>query len=195
MYKVFVNDRPIILTDDEYFPTSFKKKLFQQAHIYELVSRLFHSDLQGICLVCNDLESCWEKFQSYFKPQKSAGGKVINQYDETLFIYRFDKWDLPKGKLEKNESIEECAIREVEEECGINQLQIIRQLPTTYHIFEFKSAKILKYTYWFLMKTNYNGKLIPQKEEHIDKVEFKNSKQTQEALKNTYENIKILFQS
>lgn len=193
MYKVFVNDRPIILTEDENFQTNLKKILFSQAHIYELVNRLLHSDIEGVCLLCSNLESCWDKFKTYFTPQNSAGGKVFNKNREVLFIYRYDRWDLPKGKLEEGENIKECAVREVEEECGITGLTILKQLQTTYHIFEFQNKKILKSTHWFLMKTDYQGKLTPQVKEYIYKAEFKNKEQVEEALKNTYENIKTLF--
>ena len=72
-------------------------------------------------------------------------------------------------------------------------MQIVEELETTYHIFERKGKVILKITYWFLMHTNYTGNLTPQKEEGIEKVEFKNNIETKEALKNTYANIRLLF--
>ena len=128
----------------------------------------------------------------YFKIQKAAGGKVLKE-DKVLFIYRFNKWDLPKGKLEKGEAIEQCAVREVEEECGFDKLKIEKQIETTYHIFKRKNKTILKITYWFLMKTDFSGNLIPQTEEGIERVAFKNEFETMEALENTYENIKLLF--
>ncbi|NOR28242.1 MAG: NUDIX domain-containing protein [Lutibacter sp.] len=193
MYKVFANDCSIILTDTNNFSTNFLKFNFNSCNISEIVETLFQNKTGGICLLCDDLETCWQKFQSVFKVQKAAGGKVLDSKNEVLFIYRLDKWDLPKGKLEKGESISECAIREVEEECGITNLQIENELQTTYHIFKRKGKTILKITYWFLMNTNYKGNLTPQIEEGIEKVEFKNSKETKEALKNTYENIKLLF--
>ncbi len=193
MYKVFVNDRPIILTEDENFCTDYRKALYSHVHICDLLTQFFNSDLPGICLICNDLTDCWRHFKAYFKVQKSAGGKVFNKNGEILFIYRFDRWDLPKGKLEKGEKIEECAVREVEEECGIDQLKILKQLETTYHIFDFKGIKILKQTYWFLMETEFSGKPVPQTEESITIAEFKNPQEVEKALKNTYENIRILF--
>jgi len=193
MYKVFVNDCPIILTDTKNVSTKFAKVDFNSCNISKIVETLFQNKTDGICLLCDDLETCWQKFQSVFKVQKAAGGKVFNSKNEVLFIYRLDKWDLPKGKLEKGESILECAIREVEEECGITNLKIENELQTTYHIFKRNDKTILKITYWFLMNTNYKGNLTPQTEEGIEKVEFKNSTETIEALKNTYQNIKLLF--
>ena len=193
MYKVFVNDCPLILTDAKNVSTEFDIKNFENVNVLEIVESLFQGGLEGINLYCSDLKECWREFKSNFKKQKAAGGKVLNTSNEVLFIYRFDKWDLPKGKLEKDESIEECAIREVEEECGIDNLLIKEPLETTYHIFERKGKIILKITYWYLMITTYNGTLTPQIEEGIDEVIFKNNDETTKALENTYENIKLLF--
>ena len=193
MYKVFVNDCPIILTDTKKISTEFEQVNFNRINIIELIDTVFSKKQKGIYLYCEDLEANWETFQSKFKIQKAAGGKVINSNNEVLFIYRLGKWDLPKGKLEKGEFIKECAVREVEEECGIANLIIEKELQTTYHIFERKGKTILKITYWFLMNSNYKGNLTPQMEEGIEKVEFKNVAETKEALKNTYENIKLLF--
>ena len=193
MYKVFVNDCPIILTDDKNISTIYKKIIFKNSESVAIVHQLLNLELKGVCLICNDLELSWQTFKNNFKIQEAAGGKVFNSEKEVLFIYRFDKWDLPKGKLEKGESIEQCAIREVEEECGVSNLTIENKLETTYHIFERKGKLIFKITYWFLMTTNYDGELIPQIEEGIDKVVFKNEQSTFKALTNTYENIKLLF--
>jgi len=193
MYKVFVNDCLIILTDNQKISTEFKKVNFKGISIVELFENIFLNNQKDICLICSDLEKDWVRFQSNFKIQKAAGGKVFNSKNEVLFIHRLGKWDLPKGKLEKGESIKECAIREVEEECGIRNLHIEEQLETTYHIFERNDKYILKTTYWFLMKSNFKGKLIPQTEESIDKVVFKNNTEVTEALQNTYGNIELLF--
>jgi len=193
MYKVFVNDCPIILTDNNNISTKYQKINFDDVSIPEIVQSIFNNNLEGICLVCNNLNNCWKQFKSYFKIQKAAGGKVLNVNNEVLFIYRFQKWDLPKGKLEKGESIEDCAIREVEEECGIKNLTIKKPLEATYHIFKRKGETILKITYWFLMKTDFSDNLIPQIEEGIEEAVFKNEAEIKKTLQNTYENIKLLF--
>lgn len=193
MYKVFVNDCPIILTDQKNISTIFEVIDFEEFKLNEIVKSILNNQLYGICLVCENLEICWQKFQSNFKLEEAAGGKVINTKKEVLFIYRFEKWDLPKGKIEKNESVKQCAIREVEEECGIKNLVITNPLPTTYHIFERKGKLIFKKTFWFEMVTDYCSELKPQVEEGITKVVFKNEKAAEAALENTYANIKLLF--
>ena len=193
MYKVFVNDCPIILTDNKKNATNFSSVNFESIQVDEIVDQIFQNRLEGVFLFCENLSACWQQFKSYFISQKAAGGKVLNSNNEVLFIYRFNKWDLPKGKLEKGESISECAIREVEEECGITNLQILKPLGTTYHIYKEKGNTILKTTYWFLMSTDYSGKLTPQIKEGIEQVVFKKEAEIDKALENTYENIKLLF--
>jgi ADP-ribose pyrophosphatase YjhB (NUDIX family) len=193
MYKVFVNDCLIILTENKNISTKLLKVDFNSCVIEKIIQELFQSKEEGICLVCSDLKRSWKQFKSHFKIEKAAGGKVLNKTNDVLFIYRFDKWDLPKGKLEKGESKKQCAIREVEEECGISNLLIQDKLETTYHIFERNEKIILKITYWYLMSTNYNGVLTPQIEEGIEQVVFKNEAAIKQALKNTYGNIQLLF--
>jgi ADP-ribose pyrophosphatase YjhB (NUDIX family) len=193
MYKVFVNDCPLVLMDTENISTKFGIKNFDSVDAVAIIEAIFQNKLKGIYLFCNDLDRSFEKFQSNFYREIAAGGKVINAKKETLFIYRYGKWDLPKGKLEKGESFAECAIREVEEECGITNLNIEKKLLTTHHIFKRKQKVFFKTTHWFLMCTNYSGDLKPQTAEGIEQVLFKNKTETTKALQNTYENIKLLF--
>ena len=109
-------------------------------------------------------------------------------------IFRNGKWDLPKGKKEKREEIESCAKREVEEECGISGLEIVEKFSETYHIYKHKGNKILKRTFWFKMRTHFDGELIPQKEEGIMRVCWVKQGEIKEKLKNSYGNIKDLLQ-
>ncbi len=98
---------------------------------------------------------------------EAAGGLVKNSSGEYLFIYRRGKWDLPKGKADRDETAEETALREVEEECGLKDLKIIKELPATYHSFPEKGKNILKHTNWFLMKTK-KPEVTLQTEEDIE---------------------------
>ena len=117
---------------------------------------------------------------------------VLNDEKEVLFIYRNNIWDLPKGWIDKGESIETAAIREVEEECGIFNLSILKKLSTTYHIY-FQGGLKLKETHWFLMSSDFDKELVPQTEEGITKVLFKNEAEINKALQNTYANIKLVY--
>ena len=125
---------------------------------------------------------------------KAGGGLVYNKKGEVLFIYRNGKWDLPKGGREKGEEIELTAIREVEEETGVSRLKIKEKLQKTYHIFKRNGKYKLKITQWYEMTTTFEGVLIPQAKEGIEKVAWLNPEQVKEALNNSYENIKLLFE-
>jgi len=120
---------------------------------------------------------------------EAAGGLVSNKNGDILMIFRNGKWDLPKGKLEEEENKKQCAKREVEEECGIVGLDIIEKLIETYHTYNLSGKKILKRTYWYKMKTNFDGELVPQIEEGITKVSWVSKDQISEKLKNSYGNI------
>ena len=123
----------------------------------------------------------------------AAGGRVINNKNEILFIFRNNKWDLPKGKVEKNENISQTAIREVKEETGIKDLMIVKPLDKTYHIFKRAKKTYLKETYWFEMKSNHDKKFAPQISEGITRVEWISKEKIPLIMKNTYENIKLLI--
>ena len=97
-------------------------------------------------------------------------------YDETLFIYRRNKWDLPKGKNDKGETIDQTALREVKEETGITDLKIIDFRTITYHIFKKNNEYCLKETTWYNMVSNFDGEFIPELKEDITKVVWKNEK-------------------
>lgn len=128
-----------------------------------------------------------ERFRKAFKYIYAAGG-LIRQEDRFLFIYRLGTWDLPKGKLEKNEEPRDAAVRECEEECGITELEIVRELNPTYHMYPHqKHGYALKKTFWYLMSSGYKGKLLPQTEEMIEKVEWFTAAEIKETIyENTY---------
>ena len=192
MYKVFVNDKPIILTDSLPKENKYKVYLFKNLIVSEILDKLTSNSINGILIFCHNLELSKELFLKNFKTISAAGGLVLNPKKELLFIYRNNSWDLPKGCIEKGESIETAAIREVEEECGIFNLKLIKPLTTTYHIYN-QNGITLKETHWFLMTSDYNKELVPQIEEGITEVIFKNMKAVKEALKNSYANIKLVY--
>ncbi len=193
MYTIFYNEIPILLTDSLSKDTDDNFYYLNSVCLNELASQLKSNKFTHVILYHSDIKVLWKIFKSHFKIEKAAGGLVKNQKGEMLFIYRFDKWDLPKGKIEKGESKNDAAIREVEEECGVEGLVIQKKLQKTYHIFQRNGSEILKITYWYAMETEFSGRLRPQLEEGITKVVFKDDEEVKKALENTYENIKLLF--
>lgn len=128
---------------------------------------------------------------SFFEPFEAAGGLVKNEQGQLLFIYRQGKWDLPKGHPETGESIQETALREVEEECGIDKLKIISPLPPTFHVFDWKKGRwAMKRTWWYLMETSSHKKPKPQRSEQIEKAEWFEKEDLFRVFENTYGSVK-----
>ncbi|GGW69430.1 ADP-ribose pyrophosphatase YjhB (NUDIX family) [Winogradskyella epiphytica] len=192
MYTIYVGDKPIILTSEIQKETDFKSFLLKSVNIGKVIKTLNNTDLKAVHLIHENKDKLLKKFLKLLPNVVAGGGKVYNAKNEILFIYRNDKWDLPKGKAERKETIEETAIREVEEETGVEGLKITKPLPTTYHIFKRNGKHKIKVTYWFEMKTDFEGDLSPQENEGITKVEWLNGKSSQKALKNSYANIRLL---
>ena len=134
----------------------------------------------------------WKQFCENYKMIYASGGVVFNN-NKLLMIYRNGFWDLPKGKMEINESEIECAVREVEEECGIDKLSVIKFLKYTYHTYVEDDQAILKKTSWYLMLSNSKKKLTPQKSEGISKVIWVSKNEIPSKLDNSFENIKDLL--
>ncbi len=130
------------------------------------------------------------------KKLTAAGGVLFREGDdgpEVLLIYRRGVWDLPKGKLEKGESVEECARREVAEEVGCELPEILADLPDTWHEYTQKGTDYGKTTHWFVMQSEANGSLEPQKSEGIEKVEWVGAEVAVEKV--GYENLMDVLKS
>ena len=194
MYKVFVNDKPLFLTNQIKKETDFKFFLLESADINQIVINFFQNKLQKAYLYHPDEKEIIKTLKAKIPVSKAGGGLVYNKKNEVLFIFRNGKWDLPKGGMEKGEEIENTAIREVEEETGVTNLVIADKLQKTYHIFKRNGIYKLKITQWFEMRTNFEGTPIGQTDEGIEKVAWLNPDEIKEALKNSYENIKLLFE-
>ncbi|WP_298765117.1 NUDIX domain-containing protein [uncultured Polaribacter sp.] len=192
MYKVFVNDKPIIITSSQQKENNFPLYILKNIVFEEIVHQLKNNSLEGVNLYAPDLEEGWQQLLQGIKVVSAGGGLVLNDKKEVLFIFRNGTWDLPKGRIEKGETIEETAVREVEEECGIANLKLIKPLLTTYHVY-FEEKIKLKETFWFLMTSNFDGKLIPQLEEGITEVAFKNEEEIKKILPNSYKNIALVY--
>ena len=131
------------------------------------------------------------------KPIISAGGGIVtNELGELLMIFRRGKWDLPKGKLDKGESIEDCALREVEEETGVKSLQLGKLLLVTEHEYfdKWVQADVIKETHWFRMYVSGVPKLVPQTEEDITAIEWTSIADVTNRLNESYETIKQVLE-
>jgi 8-oxo-dGTP pyrophosphatase MutT (NUDIX family) len=127
-------------------------------------------------------KSIWKKFTIV----QAGGGLVLNEQAQGLFIFRRRKWDLPKGKLDRGEKIEDCAMREVKEETGLNSVEIRKFLMNTYHTYDESGKHILKETSWYLMHATSAQVLTPQTSEDISELKWIGEEGMQVVLKNTY---------
>ncbi|MBA4134583.1 MAG: NUDIX hydrolase [Flavobacterium sp.] len=194
MYKVFVNDKPLFLTNEVAKETDFQLFLLESVDIEQVIIKMFQNKIQKAYLYYPDEKAILKKVKEKIPVCKAGGGLVYNKAGDVLFIFRNGKWDLPKGGIEKGEEIEDTAIREVEEETGVTNLKITHKLQKTYHVFKRGGKYKLKVTHWYEMRTDFTGKPKPQANEGIEKVAWLNPEEIKEALKNSYENIKLLFQ-
>ncbi len=190
MYKIFYLNKAFLLSDSP----------------CEKIKNIKISNINDLCLTLREWQEEEEAFDLCFyglKPEvmlsylkefynyvEAAGGVVKNQKGEYLFIKRFGIWDLPKGKIEKGELPQQAAIREVEEETGIENLMVVKPLVTSWHIYPWEETTVLKQTYWFLMKSDFNGKLIPQTKEDITEARWLNQAEAAKALQSSYRSLK-----
>ncbi len=140
-----------------------------------------------------DSDRLFAQFGSQFVPVEAGGGLVVSPRGEVLMIFRNGRWDLPKGKLEPGEEIAECAVREVEEECGISNLKLGKLLTRTYHLYELNGRWILKRTTWYAMKHDGDGELVPQVEEGITDIRWIAPDNLCSYVDNTYATIREVF--
>jgi 8-oxo-dGTP pyrophosphatase MutT (NUDIX family) len=119
-----------------------------------------------------DLNKLKKTVQKKFTLVQAAGGLVKNDKNKILMILRRGKWDLPKGKSDEGEKIEDCALREVEEETGLRNVRLVSPLTVTYHTYHEGTKYILKESHWFTMTITGEQKLIPQVEEDISDIQW-----------------------
>ena len=191
MYKVFFNQKPLILTS-KIIKSSDSNPLI---HIKfssknQILKAVKSKKTESVYIYHKNIKKLWEIFTKKFPIIDAAGGLVERSDGKILFIYRNNRWDLPKGGVKKKELIIEAAQREVKEETGLADLIVISKIGETYHIFKKGKNFRLKRTYWFKMKSDYQGELFPQEEEGIISAEWINKKRIPEIFKNAYENIK-----
>jgi len=196
MYKVFFNDSTIhIGSEINKLLNNDISKMFSiddYGVVNQIISQIESAQITADFFISDQEDnSAWSHFRSQFIEIPAAGGLVRNASGSFLFIKRLGVWDLPKGKIEKKETPELAAVREVEEECGLSELRIIRQLDSTFHIYRspyltIPNNLVLKETKWFLMSYSGNGTPVPQVEEDIQEVAWFAPEDLEQVYSNTY---------
>jgi ADP-ribose pyrophosphatase YjhB (NUDIX family) len=157
--------------------------------IKEVIHNVDGHEETHIIIENSDLATLQTHFFSNFGFIQAAGGVVENENEEILLIFRRQHWDLPKGKLDEGESIEQCAVREIEEETGVGDLTIQQHLLNTYHTYKQNGEWILKETFWYWLRTTQTGELTPQTEEDIEKAVWIAKEKIKDILNPTYPSI------
>lgn len=156
-----------------------------------LSENVFHN-VTSITLDVKNYKNVKAYIKSFFRIVKAAGG-IVNKGDKILMIYRSKKWDLPKGKCEKGEKMKKCAIREVQEECGI-VVKSANKVCNSWHTYSLNGKNILKKTAWYAMKCEEDKNMKPQKEEDIEEVKWLRTRDLFHALKDSYQSIRWVFE-
>jgi 8-oxo-dGTP pyrophosphatase MutT (NUDIX family) len=194
MYKVFCDSVKILILSKIDF-INYEMDLSTEISLSDLIFRIKNSKLDSnYHVIGSNPKALIDEFESHFKVKIAGGGWVFNSINELLMILRNGKWDIPKGHLEKNESIEECAVREVKEETGILNLYSLKYVGQTRHVFMEKNEWILKLTYWYSMKTDEIKGLVPQTEEGIETVEWVEPLSIEKRLKKGWHSLLDFYQ-
>lgn len=196
--KIYCNDKPLVLTDsaEDYrsrFPEAKHYRLLEGAtsdHLRMAGAYLSDASGQGILIQDYSASSVKEVLESEYELIEAAGGVVSAPNGNILMIFRRGMWDLPKGKWDEGETIEECALREVEEETGLAELILGDKIDDTFHIYAYKGKNVLKKTHWYHMQTSADNRLQPQLEEDIEEARWIAPNEVALYLNQSYANIK-----
>ena len=189
-YRIYINEKVILVT--ELLPKL--KENYQQLDAQTFDLKIIYTWIlahksKNFYLLCDDAKTYMKAVTKSLTLIQAAGGVVKNQAGKYLFIYRNDKWDLPKGKIEKGEKTKVAAVREVEEECGITVSKLGDKICKTYHAYIYREEVVLKKTHWYKMKYRGQEKLKPQKEEGITDVRWFKKQDTGTITANTFPSI------
>jgi 8-oxo-dGTP pyrophosphatase MutT (NUDIX family) len=199
--KIYFGDKPVFLCDeideelteilhhpDAVFVDETSTPAIK-SFLHEIKKEQFHAGV----MIDKDLEKLKKAFFQHFTIIEAAGGIVQNSDKEFLFIYRLGKWDLPKGKIEKGEDLEACAVREVEEETNTTDLTIKKKVGETHHAYDAYGKHFLKTSHWYYMVCPTTQQSVPQTEEDITEIKWAHAKEIRELMENTYPSIKDIL--
>jgi len=197
MIKIFYNDRILAFCEDALSDIQSAKILHFDDNTESAIKLFLNSsDCYNLVILGASDDAALCLLKKVFTVIEAGGGRVVDKQGRMLFIFRSGRWDLPKGWLEKGETLAQCAVREVSEECGLDiaDLKNDGELTTTYHIYPFKDGYALKVTHWFRMRYIGNGATKPQTEEDITEVRWIAQSEMEEVKKNTYGNIRMVVE-
>ena len=179
-------------------PQSFSEGLYIQIQSAQQLLQIYQEVAQGNAqhqvyrLEANNYKKIVKEFKKHFQIVKAAGG-VVSNADKVLFIFRHERWDLPKGKIDEGENKKQAAVREIAEECGI-EVKLKGKITHTWHTYTAQGKAVLKKTYWYEMHPVGSTVLTPQTEESITEARWVKIGHTDKLLANSYPTIRYVFQ-
>lgn len=201
-YKIYINGSPLFITSPEEaakLPYQADKNTFitlftgKKKMILNYIDLLNKVQTNAVVLYTEDVDGLWNDFQSCFKVLEAAGGYVTNPENNLLVFYRRGSWDMPKGKIDPGETPEQAAVREVQEETGLVNIQLGEFLCHTYHTYPLKDKQILKTTWWYRMSTT-DTEVTPQTEEDIEQILWVNPRSWLDTNPVVYGNIREVIE-
>ncbi len=199
MYKIFFKDRVVLLTDriDSDLTTGFDgiHKLGSDGELKKFLTSFENNEGREQAIIYHhNKHELFQRFRSCYKNLLAAGGLIWNpEKTHFLTMCRLGRPDLPKGKVEKEETFEEAAIREVEEECGIRNPEIISPIGPSFHVYHLNGQTILKETRWFEMIYHGNSTPTPQTEEDISEINWVSGENVKNFADTTYPSIREIL--
>jgi 8-oxo-dGTP pyrophosphatase MutT (NUDIX family) len=198
---IYFQDKPVFLCDEitneineyRHHPDAVFVDELSTAAINSLLHEIKKPQFHAGIIYDKDFRKLKADFFKHFHLIVAAGGLVKNEKEEILMIFRRGKWDLPKGKMDEGETLEHCAKREVEEETGLQKIEINKPLKITYHTYVQFGKHNLKETHWYLMKAKSDEKLVPQEEEEISEIVWAKKEYLQQYLANTFPTIEMIL--
>lgn len=201
--KIYFNDKPLFLCD------AMTKEIEGYAHhddavlidefshpaVNSMIHEMRREKVHAGIFIHPDLEVLRKAFWKKFMLVKAGGGLVHNGRGQYLFIFRRGIWDLPKGKLDPGETIEQCAVREVGEETGLKEVRLDGPLLVTWHTYNESGHHILKETHWFRMSVTADQPLVPQAEEQISELVWADRQKIVLLVKHTFPSIIDVLQA
>ena len=199
--KIYFGDKPVFLCDEIntelnnilHHPDAVFVDEINAAAINSLLHEIKKEEFHAGVIWNTDLDKLKKAFFKHFTLIEAAGGILQNHEKEILVIYRLNKWDLPKGKLEEGEKLEACAVREVEEETGATNIKLKKKAGETYHTYNAYGKHFLKISHWYYMSCSGIQNLVPQTVEDITALKWVAPQNLEEVLSNTYPSVKDIL--
>lgn len=203
MVTIYIQDKPLIICHELEEP--LQKKFLEKQLILlnnpsiklipEILSTFTDTAIHGYVWQSANPDKVFQQVASQYEHWEAAGGLVKNKAGECLLMFRRGHWDLPKGKLDPDETLEECALREIKEETGLFHIHIEKPLTDTWHVYSTEDKNILKQTHWYAVTFTGSELTVPQIDEDIIDIQWIKPEHIRHYLKYSYPNILEVFRS